>query len=97
MAVSIEPGQIQFTLILYCARSKAAAFVRPITPCFEAAYAADSNAPATPRLEEVFTITPRVFFKCGTEYFVPKNAPRRLTAMIWSHVSVGVISTDVHS
>src|SRR5438105_8139969 len=53
-----------------CAYSRAAALVRPTTPCFAATYAAPLK-PLTPAPEEVFTITPPpCLSSSGISYFI---------------------------
>ena len=46
ISVSVTPGAMQFTVIPEGAYSFASAFVRPITPAFDAEYTASQEAPA---------------------------------------------------
>src|SRR6185437_8953332 len=58
MGVSITPGHIALTRMPRPAYSRAALFVSPITPCFEAVYAPRPGLPIKPLVEEQLTITP---------------------------------------
>jgi len=61
-AVSITPGQMQFTRTPTGANSSAALRVNPTTPCFAALYADRPMAPRIPATDAVLTIAPRFRF-----------------------------------
>src|SRR5580704_5515911 len=58
IGVSITPGHTALTRILVRAFSSAAVFVRPITPCLLAVYAAAPADPIMPIIDDMFTIAP---------------------------------------
>src|SRR5215203_5972628 len=58
IGVSIAPGQIAFTRILYGARSTAIQRVRLTSPPFAAPYAAIAGYPTMPPTEEMLMIEP---------------------------------------
>ena len=58
----------------------------PMTPCFEALYAACPICPVTPETEETQTILPCCWRTiAGKTYFEHRNIPLRLTSRIESH------------
>src|SRR5450830_1549822 len=56
--VSIVPGAIELTLMLYFANSSAADFVKFITAALLAAYGRNKGLPLRPAMEEIFTMDP---------------------------------------
>src|SRR6185437_15136943 len=86
--VMIAPGQTAFTRIPSFAYSTAAFFVRPRIPCLLAVYALSPATAISPALDDVFTIAPPPPDSiCAIWCFIPRNVPRRFTAITRSKSS----------
>src|SRR4051794_2067293 len=89
--VMIAPGHTAFTRIPWLAYSTAAFFVSPPMPCLLAVYALSSRTARRPAFEEVFTIAPPPSSSIRPIWcFMPRNVPRRFTAMTRSKSSSSV-------
>src|SRR3954451_17216358 len=89
--VMIAPGQTAFTRIPSLAYSTAAFFVRPPMPCLLAVYALSSRTARSPAFEDVLTIAPPPSSSMRRIWcFIPRNVPRRFTAMTRSKSSSSV-------
>src|SRR2546422_920747 len=98
MLVSIHPGQITFTRILYFASSRAIILVKPTCPAFDEEYAV---APVllkmrVPLTDDVTMTDPPFRFKKGTAYLTVKNVPFRLTFSVLSQSSGESSSIGAH-
>src|SRR3954451_7009583 len=89
--VMIAPGQTALTRIPWLAYSTAAFFVSPPMPCLLAVYALSSRTARRPAFEDVLTIAPPPSSSMRRIWcFIPRNVPRRFTAMTRSKSSSSV-------
>src|SRR3954451_16410750 len=89
--VMIAPGQTAFTRIPSSAYSMAAFFVRPPMPCLLAVYALRSRTARRPAFDDVLTMAPPPAPSMWRIWcFMPRNVPRRLTAMTRSNSASSV-------
>jgi len=59
-----------------------------------AKYAAAVWPPARPATDAMFTIVPFVAMTCGSSYFMHRNTPVRLVAMMRSHIASSYFAID---
>src|SRR5689334_15792709 len=88
MGVSVKPGRRALTRMLWGAKSTAADFVMPTTPCFVVMYGNILGDALSPAREATFTMAPpprssRALSSC----FKHHHIARRFTASTASHVS----------
>src|SRR3954452_555856 len=89
--VMIAPGQTALTRMPWLASSTAAFFVTPPMPCLLAVYALSSRTARRPAFEDVLTIAPPPSSSIRRIWcFMPRNVPRRFTAMTRSKSSSSV-------
>src|SRR3546814_16404006 len=82
------PGNTAFTLMPARASSCVADRVRPITPCFDAEYAARPATPMRPAADATLTIDPAPASRIArSSARRPEYTPSRFTAIVWRHWS----------
>ena len=82
--VSITPGAIALTLIFEGAISFAKAFVKRFIPPFDVEYKTSQEAPTSPHIEDILSITPFLLIIWGIAIFDKYNGPKRFVFKIFS-------------